>query len=40
MTALPDAVFTNGEVHTLADPDETHEAVAVRDGREIGRAHV
>jgi len=35
MTALPDAVFTNGEVHTLADPDETHEAVAVRDGRVV-----
>ena len=33
MTAAADRVFTNAEVHTLADPDETHEAVAVRDGR-------
>jgi hypothetical protein len=33
MTAPADLVLTNGEVHTLADPDETHEAVAVRDGR-------
>jgi hypothetical protein len=33
MTAPADLVLTNGEVHTLADPDETYEAVAVRDGR-------
>jgi hypothetical protein len=33
MTAPADLVLTNGEVHTLADPDETSEAVAVRDGR-------
>ena len=33
MTAPADLVLTNGEVHTLCDPDETHEAVAIRDGR-------
>jgi predicted amidohydrolase YtcJ len=33
MTAPADLVLTNGEVHTLTDPDETSEAVAVRDGR-------
>ncbi|WP_123536594.1 amidohydrolase [Halosimplex salinum] len=33
MTAAADLVLTNAEVHTLADPDETAEAVAVRDGR-------
>ncbi|MFC5367855.1 amidohydrolase [Salinirubrum litoreum] len=33
MTAPADLVLTNGEVHTLGDPDETYEAVAVRDGR-------
>ncbi len=33
MTAPADRVFTNAEVHTLADPDTIHEAVAVRDGR-------
>ncbi|MEE6210164.1 amidohydrolase [Salarchaeum sp. III] len=32
MTAAADLVLTNGEVHTLTDPDETYEAVAVRDG--------
>lgn len=32
MTDAADLVFTNGEVHTLTDPDETHEAVAVRGG--------
>jgi predicted amidohydrolase YtcJ len=32
MTAAADRLFVNGEVHTLAAPDETHEAVAVRDG--------
>jgi len=33
MTAAADLVLTNGEVHTLTDPDETYDAVAVRDGR-------
>jgi hypothetical protein len=33
MTAAADLLLTNAEVHTLARPDETHEAVAVRDGR-------
>ena len=33
MTAAADLVLTNAEVHTLADPDETYEALAVRDGR-------
>jgi len=32
MTAAADVVLLDGEVHTLADPDETYEAVAVRDG--------
>jgi predicted amidohydrolase YtcJ len=32
MTAAADRLFVNGEIHTLAAPDETHEAVAVRDG--------
>ncbi|MFW5964583.1 MAG: amidohydrolase [Natronomonas sp.] len=33
MTQAADRIFTNAEIHTLADPDETYEAVAVRDGR-------
>jgi len=33
MAAPADLILTNAEVHTLADPDETAEAVAVRDGR-------
>ncbi|WP_336343846.1 amidohydrolase [Halalkalicoccus ordinarius] len=33
MTQAADLILTNCEVHTLAEPDETHEAVAVRDGR-------
>jgi len=33
MTAAADLVLTNAEVHALTDPDETAEAVAVRDGR-------
>ncbi|RLM56999.1 amidohydrolase [Halobellus sp. Atlit-31R] len=33
MTAAADLVLTNGEVHTLETSDETHEAVAIRDGR-------
>ncbi|PAU83171.1 amidohydrolase [Halorubrum salipaludis] len=32
MTDAADRLFVNGEIHTLATPDETHEAVAVRDG--------
>jgi predicted amidohydrolase YtcJ len=35
MTQAADRIFTNAEIHTLADPDETYEAVAVRDGRII-----
>jgi len=33
MTAAADFLLTNAEVHTLARPDETHDAVAVRGGR-------
>jgi predicted amidohydrolase YtcJ len=33
MTDATDLLLTNAEVHTLARPDETHDAVAVRDGR-------
>jgi predicted amidohydrolase YtcJ len=33
MTDAVDLLLTNATVHTLARPDETHEAVAVRDGR-------
>ncbi|WP_435075316.1 amidohydrolase [Halorubrum sp. HHNYT27] len=32
MTEAADRLFVNGEIHTLAAPDETYEAVAVRDG--------
>jgi predicted amidohydrolase YtcJ len=32
MTESADLVLTNAEIHTLADPDETAEALAVRDG--------
>ncbi|MFB6304323.1 MAG: amidohydrolase [Haloferacaceae archaeon] len=35
MTAPADLVLTNATVHTLADPDATHGAVAVRDGRVV-----
>ncbi|WP_254840558.1 amidohydrolase [Natronomonas marina] len=35
MTEAADRVFVNAEVHTLADPDEVEEAVAVRDGRVV-----
>ncbi|MFD1514813.1 amidohydrolase [Halomarina rubra] len=35
MTAPADLVVTNAEVHTLASPDETHEALAVRDGEVV-----
>ncbi|MDS0299552.1 amidohydrolase [Halogeometricum sp. S1BR25-6] len=33
MTDAADLVLLDGEIHTLCDPDETHEAIAVRDGR-------
>ena len=33
MTDAADRIFTNAEVHTLGEPDEQEEAVAVRDGR-------
>ncbi|TKX45073.1 MULTISPECIES: amidohydrolase [unclassified Halorubrum] len=45
MTEAADRIFVNGEVHTLADPDdggdEVAEAVAVRDGAVVrtGRTH-
>jgi predicted amidohydrolase YtcJ len=32
MTAAADLILTNAEIHTLTDPDETAEAIAVRDG--------
>ena len=32
MTDPATLVLTNGEVHTLTDPDTVHEAVAIRDG--------
>jgi predicted amidohydrolase YtcJ len=35
MTDAADLVLLDAEVHTLGDPDETHEAVAVRDGRVV-----
>ena len=39
MTQAADLVLLDGEVHTLAEPDETHEAIAIRDGRivRVGR---
>ena len=33
MSEAADTVFVNAEVHTVTGPDETYEAVAVRDGR-------
>lgn len=41
MSEAADRVFLNGEVHTLAEPDETHEAVAVRNGEvvRLGRTY-
>ncbi len=33
MSDAADLILINGEIHTLTEPDETHEAVAVRDGR-------
>jgi predicted amidohydrolase YtcJ len=35
MAAPADLILTNAEVHTLTDPDETAEAVAVRNGRVV-----
>lgn len=32
MTTAADLLLTNADVHTLADPDETHEAIAIRNG--------
>jgi predicted amidohydrolase YtcJ len=39
MTAAADLILHSGEVHTLAEPDETYEAVAVRDGRVVRLAN-
>jgi len=39
MTAAADLVLRNGEVHTLGDPDETYDALAVRDGRVVQLAN-
>ena len=41
MTGAADLLLTNAEIHTLADPDETHEAIAIRDGEiyRVGRAY-
>ncbi|WP_138004783.1 amidohydrolase [Halalkalirubrum salinum] len=33
MTTAADLLVTNAEVHTLTDPNETYEAIAIRDGR-------
>ncbi|MCU4718583.1 amidohydrolase [Halapricum hydrolyticum] len=40
MTAPADRIVTNVDGHTLAEPDETFEAVAIRDGRivRVGQA--
>jgi len=35
MTEAADLILTNAEVHALTDPDETAEAVAVRDGEVV-----
>jgi hypothetical protein len=35
MTEAADRIFIDGEIHTLTDPDETYEAVAVRDGETV-----
>ena len=35
MSDAADLVVTDAEVHTLGDPDETHEAMAVRDGEVV-----
>lgn len=41
MTEAADCIITNAEVHTLTAPDETHEALAIRDGEivRIDRAY-
>ncbi|QLD90630.1 amidohydrolase [Natronomonas salina] len=41
MTDAAARIFTNAEVHTLGEPDEQEEAVAVRDGRivRVGSAY-
>lgn len=41
MTDPADLLITNAEIHTLTDPDEIHEALAVRDGEivRIGRGY-
>jgi predicted amidohydrolase YtcJ len=41
MTEAADRIFTGGWGHTLTDPDETHAAVAVRDGEivRVGKAY-
>jgi len=41
MSQPADRVLLNGEIHTLTDPDETYEAVAVRDGEivRLGRSY-
>lgn len=41
MTERADLIVTNAEVHTLTEPDETYEALAVRDGEiiRIGAAY-
>ncbi|WP_122088876.1 amidohydrolase [Halalkalicoccus subterraneus] len=41
MTEAADLLVRNAEIHTLADPDTTHEALAVRDGRivRIGKTY-
>jgi len=35
MTAAADTILTNAEVHSLAEPDETAEAIAIRDGEVV-----
>ncbi|MBP1921420.1 putative amidohydrolase YtcJ [Halorubrum alkaliphilum] len=41
MSQPADRVFLDGEIHTLTDPDETYEALAVRDGEivRLGRSY-
>ncbi|KYH26550.1 imidazolonepropionase [Halalkalicoccus paucihalophilus] len=41
MTRAADLILRNAEIHTLADPDRVHEALAVRDGRivRIGKTY-
>ncbi len=33
MSDAADLILINGEIHTLTEPDETYEALAIRDGR-------